>query len=249
MGDTEQILKAMSDMEIRLNDRLANMDSNLGARLDDHDRRITDLEGENKGVRDSLKFLEEQRVRDRKLIQDLMDRIIASEAHQRRLSLTFHGITYQENEDTLMLLKDFLCRVLRMSQQEVNSIWFRDVHRLGESRRGKGRAIIAAFTSQFQRNEVFKLAYRLKNTPYVMKVDLPKELASVQDQLLMIRKEIRRVNPTALAALTYRSYKPVLLVKHANKVQPYDATKMQFGDLMEGDPRPEPMDPSSSQRG
>ena len=53
-------------------------------------------------------------------------------------------------------------------------------------------------------------------------VDLPKELSLIRKQLLEVKKEINNVNPSALCKLTYRSYKPVLLIKHRGLVTPYD---------------------------
>ena len=89
------------------------------------------------------------------------------------------------------------------------------------------------------RNLIYKNAYRCKNTAFSLRVDIIPEYVTIQKANLELRKKIREENPTALASCSFRSYKPVLLVKWRGRVQIYDATKMNIGDLEEGDREPE----------
>ena len=86
------------------------------------------------------------------------------------------------------------------------------------------------------RNLILGLAYKCKATNYAVRVDLPPELADVRKVNLDIRKSILEANPNALASCSYRSYKPVLLVKYQNKVQEFK-TSMKFDELQDRDPQ------------
>ena len=168
------------------------------------------------------------------LIDKLKTRAINAEAHGRRLNLIFIGISHDDGEDVVAKVREFMVNQLEMNKEWVDSLRFRDVHRLGVN---KGvHPIIVAFINQVERNMVFKNAYKLKSTNYVINVDLPYELAIEQGELLNIRKTIREENPSALASISYRSYKPVLLVKHDGSVQSY-TSDMLIKDLQPGDRR------------
>ena len=71
---------------------------------------------------------------------------------------------------------------------------------------------------------------------FALRVDLPPELVPLRKQLVDTKKVIQNENKKALASITYKSYKPVLIVKYKGKVQEYDASKMKIKDLQPGDP-------------
>ena len=60
-----------------------------------------------------------------------------------------------------------------------------------------------------ERNAIFKRAFKCKNSDFSIREDLPPELVDLRNKHLDIRKEILKVNPTALVSVTSRSYLPV----------------------------------------
>ena len=245
----EEVIAAISNMRIEfmqdskskndaVNTKLDEIKTSLEGRLEAQEERIGDLEAKVLEQEEKIHDLTVRGAEDHDRLLKLTERQINFEAHQRRLNLKITGIAYEEKEDVSGKVRDFLKIQLGIDASSVDKFIFRDAHRLGENRSGL-KPIIIAFIDQAHRNLVFSRAYKLKGTDFVIKVDLPMELASVQSELLLVRKEIRKVNQTALAALTYRSYKPVLLVKFQGKVQSYNH-QMKLTDLEMGDTRARP---------
>lgn len=231
-AEENTVLQAITGMEGRLNTRFDGLESRLDRRLDHVEEKVDTVVEDVGFLQEKVGSLERSQVANLELINKLLDRAIKAEAHGRRLNLRFHGITYSEDENVVHVLNNFLIQKLGLNADWVSKLLFRDVHRLPEYK--GGRDIICGFVSQFDRNEVYKRANKLKNTDFVIKVDLPAEWAKLQNDLLLIRKTIRRENPEALAVLTYKAYKPVLLVKHRGKVQQYDSA-MTIEQLQPGD--------------
>lgn len=251
MSETKKILDAMKEMKESVNEKidtnqneviskLSDMENRLASRLDDHANRLTDVENEARVNQNAIQSLTLQQKNYQIYYEKLLERVVANEAHQRRLNLKFHGITYDENENITEKFKNFLMTVLKMDPAWVAALKFRDLHRLAENKKKPGvRPLIVGFIFQDQRNEVYKKAYLLKNTDYVINVDLPRELTQLQNDLLAVRKEIRAKNPGALAFITYQSYRPVLRVKYEGKVQNFK-NEMVLENLQPGDNRGRP---------
>ena len=98
------------------------------------------------------------------------------ESNSRRNNLIFDGITEQQQENTLLVLKHFLISTLRFSTQECNSLLIASCHRIGRFQKGKNRPIIAKFVLDTERNKVWMQKSLLKNTSYVLREDYPSEI-------------------------------------------------------------------------
>lgn len=229
----EAITNVKSDLTDTINNKFQDFEETVGLRLDQFDRDLASVDARCKQTEDRMSSLEEERREDKQCIEALVNRVIYLEDHGKRLNLKLFGVPYAANENLRLIVNNFLIDSLGLDRAWVESLCFRDFHRLREYKNERG--IILAFLKQEDRNEVYGRAYKLKGTKLVLKVDLSQTTMDEQNRLLTIRKEIRRINPTALAVLTYRSYKPILLVKHQGNVGAYKDT-MIIQDLQEGDP-------------
>ena len=106
----------------------------------------------------------------------LKEQILMQESYSRRNNLIFDGITEQQQENTLLVLKHFLTSTLRFSTQECNSLLIASCHRIGRFQKGKNRPIIAKFVLDTERNKVWMQKSLLKNTSYVLREDYPSEI-------------------------------------------------------------------------
>ena len=145
------------------------------------------------------------------------------------------------NENIRQTINRVFVEDLKIPRERAEGFILRDAHRLGKSKPAdppipgitKPRNIIVAFISQEDKNYVYSQARNLKGSNISMRVDLVKEMATIRDNLLIRRKDIRDFNKNLYVALTYRSYnKPVLLVKVKNEIVEFTA-EMKYEDLQE----------------
>ena len=249
-SETEKLLLAMKNMKREIiADRLA-VDNEIIAKIDAIDTKLTDnlaqhstrlvaLETEITVHSDNIGNVQNDVARIKKDVIDLKDKLLYSVAHSRRLNLDFLGFKDELKEEPIAKVKAFLVNTLKLESDLVNSILICDGHRIGKFNpdiSAKPRVIKIGFVRMEDRNLILGLAYKCKATNYAVRVDLPPELADVRKVNLDIRKSILEANPNALASCSYRSYKPVLLVKYQNKVQEFK-TSMKFDELQDRDPQ------------
>lgn len=144
------------------------------------------------------------------------EKVVAQEGHSRRRNIIINGKQELDKEDTEEVVKQFLVNDLKIEDEQVTNIMFRDVHRLPKSKNKDGserntpRPIIAAFLCQKDRNAVMRKAFELKNTNFSIKTDLPKELNDIRGKMLQERLKLKTANPTVKYRVAERAYKPVL---------------------------------------
>ena len=248
--DTERILKSMKDMKKELlthgdevNSQVLTqiqaLDDKLSHSINLHGTRLDALETFQEDTVNVLRDLRRDVNRSRDEVNVLRQKVMDSSSHSRRLNIDHLGFAEEKDEEVIPKIRDFWVRVLKIPQPRAEAILLRDCHRIGKfSATSKyPRVIKCAFITMEDRNLVFKSAFRCKNSNFSLRVDMIPEYVNIQKANLEIRKEIREVNPEALASCTFRSYKPVLLVKYRGKVQVYDAGKMDKMDLEPGDRR------------
>ena len=127
---------------------------------------------------------------------------IDSEARNRRNNLVFRGIaetSIDDGEESERLIVNFL----RDHLQLYTDIVIQRAHRLGQRRRNyRGRTgpptprpIIVCFRDYKDVEMIIGAANKLKNTPYGINKDFPKEITSARSQLWPIYKTERAKNP------------------------------------------------------
>ena len=143
------------------------------------------------------------------------------EGHGRRLNLVWNGreevlqsiITEfggrREFENSEQLFRDFLVTSLKFDKAYVDSMLFRDVHRLPKGKRSRGPPpVIVAFVCQKHRNDVLAAAKHLANTGFSIKSDLPKRLNDLRSDMLKERRELKQQGK--VVRLVERNYLPIL---------------------------------------
>lgn len=232
----EQILDAVkaSNAEIKLlNNKLDNVNSQLTTKLtsfinqvtercDTQDKKIGELELKCKKTNEELSVCQTNLKNVKEKINKVEERVLANEGHNRRLNLIFQNVEETADENIMDTLKQVMINKLKIPKETVLKFLVRDVHRLGRFKRNnsenvdqikKHRAIIIAFVLQDQRNLVFQHAKNLAGSNISLKVDLPAEWSKEREYLLVQRKRIKDHNKNLLAIITYKTYRPILIVK------------------------------------
>ena len=261
-NDTETILQQLTKMkEEIIQDRVEKdqtMMDNINAKLDTfnetlsesirvHGERLTELEGAKTSQATEINKLKSGLEKLRGENNTLKDLIVDSVQHSRRLNLDFMGFAevgrgVNEDQDVVIAkIRNFLYETLKIDDERVGSILFRTAHRLGKYDASKNypRIIKAGFVCMSDRDLILSRAYKCKDTPYSIRVDVCPQIAPLRKLNLDTRKRILEINPTALASCTYRNVNhPVLLVKFKGKVQQYNASTMDIASLEKGDKKP-----------
>ena len=121
----------------------------------------------------SLAALEKENGQLRNTLKEVQDKTLYLEAYSRRENIKFENIPEDTSskEDTEMVLRSFLERVLGCS--DAADIEIQRVHRLGKSKEGKPRPILARFLRYKDCEKLFSRGHRLRETNFKMYQDLP----------------------------------------------------------------------------
>ena len=251
--ETQLVLNYLQEMEKRITaeralvdqkllDKIENVNETLNQTLAQNSEKITALEEKQGTISSDLQDLKNEFRELKESHEKLSERYVMTVAHSRRLNLHFLGHLEDKDEDVVAKVKGFLVNRLEFEAGFVDNILVRDAHRLGTFKPTNKypRPIIVGFIKMTERNAIFKRAFKCKNSDFSIREDLPPELVDLRNKHLDIRKEILKVNPTALVSVTSRSYLPVLLVRHQNKVQVFtNDIDMPFNSLQPSDRPPQ----------
>ena len=202
-----------------LKDELTEL-KNVKTLVDEHQEKLVDL------VEQVVPALTNKITRDVKLMEaKIMERIdelekerLLENAHSRRRHIIANGVPIKkvprdQAEPTEQIFRDFLVEKLNFRKADVDSMLFRDIHRLPSSKDSDGPPpIIAAFLCQKHRNDVLANAKKLKGTTFSLKSDLPKPLNVLRGKMLKTMHRLREANCNV--RLVERSYPPVLQKKN-----------------------------------
>lgn len=249
--DTTEILKAIQNMKTEIvaerkveEQNIINQIEAIGKRLTDsisaNTDRIQAIEETNTTFAEELRVLKSDVRKLKKENIEIKEKHLDSVCHSRRGNLDFLNFPEEDEEEVLPKIRAFLINTLQLPENIVNAMPVRDGHRIGrrDDKKKYPRVIKVAFLCMDDRNRIYENAYKCKDTPYAIRVDLPPELTPLRKRNLEIRKEILEENPDALASCTYRGYnRPVLLVKYNGRVQEYNPDTMDIEDLQPGDKR------------
>ena len=156
-------------------------------------------------------------------------------SHAFRLQLVIYNLEEEENENVWDVVRSFMLNNLKMQVEQVDHMPMRDMHRMGKKAENKVRPIVMAFLMQRDRDFTLKQAKNLRNTNLSLSPHLSSKMVDVKKGLLAIRKDIKENHDRRiLAFIGYRSYRPVLLVKVAGKIQEYKRS-MPINTLQHGD--------------
>ena len=137
------------------------------------------------------------------LMKSLTYKSIDLEARSRRNNLLFRGFIEQNSENCANKIFDFLSDKLDI---DVRDMYIARAHRLGAKSRDRpnhNRPIIVAFRDFCDTELIMSRARMLKNTPFSIDFDLPREIQAARSKLWPLYKELKRTNPGAKVMIAY----------------------------------------------
>ena len=172
---------------------------NLEARLDEAQVEIQALKKQLREVdktvnntKDSLEFTQGEhdhlveRVANCENEQSTCwDELTHLNIYSRRWNLIFFRVNESKEEDCFSLVRDILTRNLNLPQDEVSKMKLCGAHRLGKPNRNRARPLIARFTCRADRERVWKVRHRLKNSRISMGEDLPKHIQEIRKNVII----------------------------------------------------------------
>ena len=253
MSENNDFLVAVNNVKEALNQKLEDIAGNFHQCLNDQVKILNDtcqtwfntlkqLGDENtskiRDLRKDMNSVIDENFSLKKRIELLETADEYKTDHAFRLQLVVYNIPETEQpadrEDCHLTIRDFMINSLEIAESEVNLFSIRDTHRLGKKKVGSIRPIVIAFVQQQHRDYVLSRAKKLKGTKLGLQPHLSKKLLDVKKVLLAKRKEIKEHDRRILAFITYRSYRPILLIKiHDRLVEFQDS--MSLNDLQYGD--------------
>ena len=163
-----------------------------------HNRQIKEMElmsGELRTVRDQLMITEGRLTRAEKQVEDLREQLLITEARSMRDNLMFYNIPEDNtpDNDTERVLRAFLQEEMNINNDDMKSISFDRVHRVGAKRRGWNRQIVAKFNTSRGKDIVMRHTKNLqRDKKFGVNEQLPRELEERKKQLLPKYKEARK---------------------------------------------------------
>lgn len=162
-------------------------------------------------------------------LRDMGSRAVDQEARSRRNNLIFTGIKENAEENCEHLVRNFMEHELQMSKEDIDNTKFHRVHRLGRKitppNKEKPRAIIAGFVFHQDREQARKLGRQLKNKPFGMHEDFPKEIREARRSLVPELKELKRQGKLASIVYPAKLICEGKVVKEVNVLAPSSPPK------------------------
>ena len=130
------------------------------------------------------------------LLEEVHTKNLYLEAYSRRENIKFTNIVEsteiggRSGENTEEVLRNFLERDL--GYRDARSVEIQRVHRIGKSKDGNPRPILARFLRYKDCEQIFKLGHRLKGTNFQMFRDLPRDIITRRKEQMDAFKDARR---------------------------------------------------------
>jgi hypothetical protein len=137
------------------------------------------------------------------LLKTLAFRSIDIEARSRRNNLIFRGLPEKIGENCFDLIFELLESSLAMNTSD---IYISRAHRLGAknpNRQIQSRPIIVCFRDFCDTENIMGRARMLKDTPYSVDVDLPREIQQARSRLWPRFKKCKQENPRSKVTIVY----------------------------------------------
>ena len=141
--------------------------------------------------------------RNSNVLRTLAYKSIDLEARSRRNNLLFWGLSENYNENCFSVIREFIKHQLGL---DADNMYLARAHRLGPRRVGQRnpkRPIIVNFRDYCDTNIIMNHANRLRNTPFSIGYDLPKEIKEARKRLWEEVKRIKRTSPDVKFQILY----------------------------------------------
>ena len=137
------------------------------------------------------------------VLKTLAYKSIDLEARSRRNNLIFWGFVEIPNENSFAIIRGFIADKLDLDPQ---NMYITRAHRLGPRRigsRNPRRPIIVNFRDFCDTEIIMERTHMLRNTPYSVGYDLPKEINDARKNLWQELKAVKARQPRAKAHIVY----------------------------------------------
>lgn len=142
--------------------------------------KVESLEFDLETTKTKINSLSDERVK-------MEDNLLYMQSQSMRNNLIFTNITESVNEkpeESERLLRTFLVEKCQIAQSIVNEIKFERVHRMGRTRSGGPRDIVAKFSLFKDREEVRRSRFKLRQTGHFINEQYPKEISDRRRRLV-----------------------------------------------------------------
>ena len=201
----------------------AKLDKLLGlfSEMEDLKARLTEVESENKSLKEAMKFTNED-LEEVKTISTSMGAItnkntediqslernflslkrrnIKLEAYTRRENIKIFNIEENEGENgnTESLVRNVLREKMKIPKEDEEDIRFERIHRITPRRSSsKPRPIIVKFSHYQDKEFVWSFVKNLKGTNIGISNDFPKEIEEIQSKLYPVLKNAKKAKQSA----------------------------------------------------
>lgn len=141
--------------------------------------------------------------RNTNMLKTLAYKSIDLEARSRRNNLIFWGISENQNENCFYIIREFIKNHFDL---DADKMYLARAHRLGPRKIGyqnPKRPIIVNFRDYCDTEMIMGRAYMLKNTPFSIDFDLPKEISEARKRLWSELKVLKSRNPRIKYQILY----------------------------------------------
>ncbi|MCG8034647.1 MAG: hypothetical protein JAZ03_21090, partial [Candidatus Thiodiazotropha taylori] len=141
--------------------------------------------------------------RNSNVLKTLAYKSIDLEARSRRNNLIFYGLLEVVHENCFAIIRDFINRHLDL---DADNMYLARAHRLGPRKIGQRdshRPIIVNFRDFCDTDIIMNRAHQLRNTPFSIGYDLPKEIKDARKRLWEEVKRIKQTSPRIKFQILY----------------------------------------------
>ena len=166
-------------------------------------RGMVNFERSIRGINDKLCEVIDVTNKNSDVLKTLAYKSIDLEARSRRNNLIFWGHVEMSDENCFFAVREFIKRHLDL---DADKMYIARAHRLGPRKIGHmapRRPIIANFRDYCDTDIIMSRAYMLKNTPFSIGYDLPKEIKDARKRLWDEVKRIRQTSPRVKFQIVY----------------------------------------------
>ena len=184
---------------------LRGMNSDINARLNEIENKITKTENETTKIPSLEKQIAEANHQNEILkseidslkikYDELHERQLVLDSYNRKDNLVFHGVPFIQNENCGNKLREIMKTYMKIDPNTVDKIGFHRCHRLP----GKGdRGIICQFSNGDQRDMIWEKRFSLKQSKIFVVENFPAEIESRRRKLYPIARIARSKKMKAL---------------------------------------------------
>lgn len=124
-------------------------------------------------------------------IKELDNKLLLLEKHDRKYNLLFYGVSEEQNENVIDIVRELFKNDLEIEEDRVNGMYFISGHRIPSESQGP-KPIILRFSSSEDKDLVMSQSYKLAGSKRRILVDLPLPMKKERARLAREAYKIRQ---------------------------------------------------------